>query len=438
MSDKSQGLGLFVNKRSGSNGSSAAAVSAGGKQKDVKKRWVYVGVGAIGVVVAATTIFSDKKPERVRVEKEAAMVNVTPPNADKQAFEARFGKDLEALKNQVETLKSENAALAKKQEELKTAAKNAPAAQPPAGIVPPPSANGGGLSSLGGMPEAPPPPPAVPGRSMPAPGGAVAPSLPPPVSSAPVVFDLKPGGDGTDPSLPTVNAKVSYQKNASAGMLPAGSFAPVVLLNGLDAGTSAATQSNPMPVLMNVTDQATLPGSAKYRLKSCFLLANGYGDLSAERVYVRFNRLSCVDKNDRLILSQEVAGYVVDSDGKLGLRGKVVDRQGARLGKAVVAGFAQGLSGALGQAQGTVTSNLSTGSTMNSISGNAALRASGLSGAQTAAQQIAEFYLREAQSIFPVVSIDTGRTATAVFTNSVSLTWTTGDSQFVKNVTPNN
>jgi conjugal transfer pilus assembly protein TraB len=257
-----------------------------------------------------------------------------------------------------------------------------------------------------------------------------------------MVFDIK-GASTVSSSgmaasgLPSVNAKVSYKKNESAGMLPAGGFAPVVLLNGLDAGTSSATQANPMPVLMNVTDQATMPGAARYKLKSCFVLGNGFGDLSAERVYVRFNRLSCVDKNDHLILSQEVAGYVVDSDGKLGLRGKVVDRQGARLGKALLAGFAQGLSGALGNAQSSVTSNFSSGLSSSSISGSAALRQSGLSGAQSASQQLAEFYLKEAESIFPVVSIDTGRTGTIVFTNSVSLSWQTGDSQFVQQVQPN-
>jgi conjugal transfer pilus assembly protein TraB len=231
-----------------------------------------------------------------------------------------------------------------------------------------------------------------------------------------------------------VKSTVQYKKNPYNGFLPAGAFASVVLLNGLDAGTSSATQANPMPVLMNITDQATLPGSARYMLKSCFVLGTGYGDLSAERVYVRFSRLSCLDKQDRLVLSADVAGYLVDSDGKIGLRGKVLDRQGAKLGKALLAGFAQGLSGALGQAQGVVTST-AAGMT-SAIGGDAALRASGLSGAQSAAQQLAQFYLKEAQGIFPVISIDTGRTATIVFTDNASLVWSTGDTQYVKDVRP--
>jgi conjugal transfer pilus assembly protein TraB len=116
------------------------------------------------------------------------------------------------------------------------------------------------------------------------------------------------------------------------------------------------------------------------------------------------------------------------------LRGIVTDRQGSRLGKALLAGFAQGLSGALGQAQGTLSSSVL--GTTNSIGGSDALRASGLSGAQAAASQLAQWYLKEAQSIFPVISVDAGRTGTIVFTNSASLTWGSGEAQFQKDVRP--
>lgn len=442
MSDdkKNSPLSLFVKKEK-SGAAPAAAVSGGKSPKNVQRRWLYIAVGVAGVAVIATSSLSEKKPVRSTAKAADAMISVTPPNADKQAFEAKFGTDMEVLKSSLEQLKADN-------EKLKQAAANPRATSPmPAGIVAPPSqSNNGGIGPVGV--DIPPPPPAVmtrPGGGAPLPvptyngmPGTLSP-MPVTTNGPPMVFEFKDSSASANPmnaNLPAVSAKTTYKKNESAGMLPAGGFAPIALLNGLDAGTSVATQSNPMPVLINVTGQASLPGSAQYRLKSCFALGNGYGDMSAERVYIRVSRLSCVDKNEKLILSQEVAGYVVDSDGKLGLRGKVVDRQGARLGKALLAGFAQGLSGALGNAQGTISSNLDTGSTMSSISGGAAVRAAGLSGAQSAAQQIAEFYLKEAQAIFPVVTIDTGRTGTLVFTNSVSLNWGAGEGQYVTDVKP--
>jgi conjugal transfer pilus assembly protein TraB len=266
-------------------------------------------------------------------------------------------------------------------------------------------------------------------------------------AAAPLVFDAPADaanrqGNATERALaagaaPEVAARQAMRPNPHAGMLPAGAFAPVSLLNGLDAGTSAATQTNPLPVLVNITDHATLPGAGRYRLRNCFMLGTGFGDLSAERVYIRFSRLSCVDRENKLVLSQEVQGYMVDSDGKIGLRGTITDRQGARLGKALLAGFAQGLAGALGQAQATVTTTPAAGA-VSTLGGEAALRAAGLQGAQTATSQLAEFYLREAQSIFPVISVDTGRTGTVVFTSNAALNWGVADARFVEEVRPVN
>ena len=472
MSDeKKSGLGLFINQKKNNTGSAPAA-AAGSKPKDVKKRWLYVGIAAIGTVVVGSTLLQKQPPPPPKKTIVQSTINVEPPKADERRFENQFGNEMAQVKLQLETQNRELARLkAEKEATEKAAAANAGKMTAPTTgtVVTPPTDNGGGLTTLGPNGNAPPPPPIPPTMAVPnatatpafkppsitpAKGnGAMPMELPPAVGTSmvtadPMVFDAPgsatsaaTGTDGVSAKSsggPRVAAKTTYRKNENAGMLPAGSFAPVVLLNGVDAGTSSATQSNPMPVLMNVLDQATLPGSAKFRLKSCFVLGTGYGDLSAERVYVRFSRLSCVDKADRLVLSQEVSGYVVDSDGKLGLRGKVMDRQGAKLGKAMLAGFAQGLAGALGQSQTSVTSNLSTGSTMSSISGSAALRASGLGGAQIATSQLAEFYLKEAQAIFPVISIDTGRTATIVFTGSTALNWGNGESQYVQEVKPSN
>jgi conjugal transfer pilus assembly protein TraB len=152
-------------------------------------------------------------------------------------------------------------------------------------------------------------------------------------------------------------------------------------------------------------------------------------------VYIRLAKISCVDKQNNFVLSAPVQGYVVDSDGKLGLRGKLVDRQGAKLGKALLAGFAQGLAGAFGASQGTTSVSSLLGAT-SSVSGGDALKQAGLSGAGTAANQLAQFYLQQAQAIFPVITINAGREATIVIQEGTSLAWNDESSLFVKNVTP--
>jgi conjugal transfer pilus assembly protein TraB len=441
MSEEKKGLGLFISKAKPAAAGPAAPVGP----KDVKKRWMYVAAAGVGLVVLASTIFGDKPAPRVAVStKDGAMVNVTPPNADKAAFESRFAKDLETVRAETQALKAELAAA--RERGLSASA----AATPPDGIVAPPMAPGSNTGGLGTLGSAPPPPP-IPATPVFRPGVPDVPATGP-AGTLPQLPAL-PGGGGSPMTFPaplidkpvasasgqaSAAAKVRYTKNANAGTLSVGAFAPISLLNGVDAGTSTATQNNPLPLLMNITDQATLPGSAKFRLNNCFVLGTAYGDLSAERVYGRVSRISCVDKADRLVLNAEVQGYLVDSDGKLGMRGLISDRQGQRLGKALLAGFAQGLAGALGQSQGTVLSNLTSGDSTSSISGASALRASGLAGAQTATAQLAEFYLKEAQNIFPVISIDVGRTGTVVFTSPVKLDWSDGENQFVQQVTPAN
>lgn len=449
MSEKKSGL--FLSKKSAAaagpapSAAAAAPLAAGAKKtKDVQKRWLYVGGGLAGAMMLFVTLFGQDPGPKTRPvaakDKAEPMISVTPPNADKAAFEANFGRELEKQRQELERLKEEMSRKDAQIEKLSTT----PAALPP-GVVPPPSPQGVAPA----LPSLAPPtqPPAAPSAAPQAPANpAPTPSLPSypaygnDAPADPLLFDAparsgssaSAGGSGAGGT--GVESKLRYEKNPNAGLLVPGAFAPVALLNGLDAGTSTTTQSNPQPVLMRIADHATLPGSARYQLRSCFVLGSGYGELSSERVNIRFSRLSCVDRKNRLVLSQEVAGYLVDSDGKLGMRGVVMDRQGAKLGKAMLAGFAEGLAKALGNAQSTVTTSGSE--TTSLIGGSAALRAAGLSGAETATRQLAQFYLDEAKAIFPVIAVDAGRTGTIVFTSGTALNWTEGDARYVPQVTP--
>lgn len=458
MSNESKGDSLFVDvKPPASKPKAAPAVP---KAKDVRRRWIYLGVGFMVFAVVASSMFHSTPPVPQKKEEVGALVNVTPKNVDEKSWQVRSQADIKNVENQNSQLQNQIKAL---QDQL-TALKNNPApaqAALPPGVVAPPSQTHSDITSSHSSVVPPPPVPSqsVSTTALSQPGlprslshgltgdrsASDLPAIPPPYTSAapasvePMVFtpdkSAAPAAAATGAD-DAVDAKVRYKKNAQSGMMVAGAFAPVVLLNGIDAGTSSGSRSNPLPVLIRVQDNAVLPGASKYQLKSCFLLGSGYGELSSERVYIRLARLSCIDRTDRLVLSVPVQGYIVDSDNTLGMRGKVVDRQGARLGKAMLAGFAQGLSGALGGAQGTVTTSALGAAT--SITGTEALRASGLSGVSSASSQLAQFYLKEAEAIFPVIEVDGGRTASVVFTDDVNLAWGNVDAQFVRDVEPTN
>lgn len=451
------------------NGEKPSAISLA-FPKDVKKRWILIGiVAAVGIAVVGSMASSKPQQQasrRANAKADEKMVDITPKGLDKKSWQAQSmleieqlkqttakqAKDNQALVDRLEQIVERQAQLEKlRQQELKEAKTGGAAL--PAGVTPPPalpnSLQPRGASAL----QQPVTPSPVPGVTLPnaaagtanMPAGAVLPAVPAAVPHAePTMSQPEKKGSALDTlgqkvsevSEAAVKVSSNYVPSNNAGMLPPGSFADVALLHGLDAATGSVAQANPQPVLMNVLEHATLPGSAKYQLKSCFVLGSAFGDLSSERLYVQLAKLSCVDKADKLILSADVQGYIVDSDGRLGLRGVLTDRQGSRLAKAALAGFAQGLGNALKSSVGSVsTSPLGA---VQTITGMDAVRAAGLQGAADANTQLAQFYLNEAKQMFPVLSVDSSRKATMVIQSAVSLKWGAQDARFEQQYKPLN
>lgn len=421
--------------------------------KDVKKRWLFVGMGLVGTALVISTITQEEPRAPVaRESKEEKLLDLNPSNSGEKSWQQQSLSELEQVKRNNEELQRSLDALKKQVNEKDSP----PLASPQLGSESVPSLPGGVVPPPVPQFEVPTPVvPVVPGTTSQGPGvpAGIPPGiLPPDVSSmggdVPMVYkpkaiEKKTGDDKlSGAGLPasgqqdTVLVREEYKKNPFSGFLPAGAFATVALLHGVDAGTSVSTQSNPQPLLLNVQANAQLPGSQRYKIKSCFMLASVYGDLSSERVFGRLSSLSCMDSKDKLVLSQPIQGYIVDSDGVLGLRGKIEDRQGARMAKSLLAGFAQGLSGALGNSLNGPT-GLASG-LVQGATGSDAVRQAGLSGAQNAMNQLAEFYLAEAKSVFPVITVPSGRTATIVITQGAALNWNDGSSQFTREVKPVN
>lgn len=424
-------------------------------KRNNSRRWLLVGGGVFLLVMMVSTLFSSpaRKPVASAVQQQhAPVLSLDPSNMQQKSWQAQSQGDIQQLRDEMNQLKADNAQLNKKLQQAQ-AAPPKPAAsdampdfmrQHAAGQ---PAASGN-LDAL-----APPPPPPLPplpkkgakdvlpglSGAVPAPAAADAPTDQPHIFDAPAAPTDgadKAGKSGSASDALTGSLKgitSRYARNAYAGYLPAGSFAPIALLHGLDAAAGATSQANPQPVLMRIQDNAVLPGSAKYQLKSCFALGSAYGDLSSERVYVRLAQLSCIDKQDRLVLNAKLKGYLVDSDGKLGLRGVLVNRQGARLAAALMAGFAQGLSGAFGASMGTTTMSPMMGAGMT-VSGSQAMQMAGMGGVSGAAQQLATFYLQQAQAIYPVITVNAGRTGELVIESGTALDWQNTESLYTTTV----
>lgn len=196
------------------------------------------------------------------------------------------------------------------------------------------------------------------------------------------------------------------------------SFTRGTLLGGLDAPTGGQAQSNPHPVLIRLSDTSVLPNRMRGEYRECFVIAAGYGDISSERAYLRTESLSCV-RPDGATLEVRIQGSIYGEDGKVGLRGRLVTKQGQMLANALLAGVVSGI----GQGLATSSTEYSTSAlgTVATNTGSEAYRAGLGSGVGKALDRLAQYYIKLAENTFPVIEIDAAREIDVVITKGVRI-----------------
>jgi len=324
-------------------------------------------------------------------------------NRDRQAFEARTMQRFTEL-----------------EQRLTAAAQPLPARQPadtPSPTTPMPAA------------AALPPPPPLPSPGIARHGTAAAmPPGVPPMPGSPSSMDPP-----IAPQVPTLSrVRVTERPAAGTAALATPSstetrtvstFLPVsftrgTLLGGLDAPTGGQAQSNPHPVLIRLSDNSVLPNRFRGEYRDCFVVAAGYGDIASERAYLRTESLSCV-RSDGAALEVKVQGSVYGEDGKVGMRGRLVTKQGQMLANALLAGVVSGIG------QGLATSSTSYATsplgTIATVDGADAFRAGVGTGVGRALDRLAQYYIKLAENTFPVIEVDAGREIDVVITKGVRI-----------------
>lgn len=293
----------------------------------------------------------------------------------------------------------------------------APVAPPPP--LPPRSAAAPLYPPAASLPTAPPPRPGT----LPQAAAGLPPVGPP---SAGVVFE--------PPAPALVRVAVTDRARAAAGAsgtpsepdakatsidsyLPV-SFTRGILLGGLDAPTGGQSQSNPQPVLIRLSDNSVLPNRVRAEYRECFVIAAGYGDISSERAYLRTESLSCV-RADGSTLEVRIQGSVFGEDGKVGMRGRLVTKQGQMLANALRAGIIAGIG--QGFASYNTTVSTSPWGAVATTGGADALRAGVGTGVGKALDRLAQYYIKLAEQTFPVIEVDAGREIDVVITKGVRI-----------------
>ena len=213
---------------------------------------------------------------------------------------------------------------------------------------------------------------------------------------------------------------VETAEPALLNWIPSGSFTPGVLLSGLDAPTATAASRNPHPVLIHLVEPSRLPGLRLLDTARCHITGAGYGQLASERAYVRLERIACVLRSGDVI-DTKIKGYVAGEDGKTGIRGRLVSKQGKMLSRAILSGFASGFGGAVESANSTTGVVAGGTFTVNSSSSRDLVKTGVGGGVGEAGRLLAEYYLELAEEVFPVIEIDAGRRVDVIITEGAEL-----------------
>ena len=261
----------------------------------------YLILGTLGTVFLGLVFGSialwDKQPSMVPQagKEEHTTKNIATPGAQvdpRDVWMTQSSQQMKEMDTVIQGLKQRLAEMEKKQDAPQPQGK-------PESILPP-------------LPPILPPKPASP-QAAPAGTGAeggkkdILPLLPEkPKEPGIAAFEISDG--------PNATAEPAADKPQAKTYVPSGSFMRAALLGGLDAPTGGQAQNNPWPVLLRVQDNAFLPNRYRARVKECFMLGSGYGDISSERAYLRLESLSCVLNNGEVV-DTPAKGYIVGEDG---------------------------------------------------------------------------------------------------------------------------
>jgi conjugal transfer pilus assembly protein TraB len=199
--------------------------------------------------------------------------------------------------------------------------------------------------------------------------------------------------------------------------IPAGAYAKATIISGVDASVGISSQSDPRPVLIRIKGPAIssiYDGNVqKADLTGCLVQGAASGDLSSEKIYVKLITLTC-GKGEETITEIPVKGYVA-GQGKSGIRGNVISREGDLLVKSFLAGLVSGFGQGLEQKVApplAFSNGLTTQQTMSN--GDVVKKGFG-KGVSTASDRLANYLIDRAEQYQPVVSIPSGIDVEVVF-----------------------
>lgn len=226
------------------------------------------------------------------------------------------------------------------------------------------------------------------------------------------VSDLSEGVTPQEKFIHLSVEETKTQKTAE-NYVPATTYIRAVLTSGMAVSTAESASSNPKPVTLRCVDDGNLSRGWRSKLKDATINASCYGDISSERAVCRLVDMSWVEENGD-VMERKIEGWIIGPDGREGVRGRVVDRSGQLARDSFIAGFMGGVSDFF-KYQSTQASPQGLLGLTNPLSTGDSIKGSAGQGMSNSFDKLADFYIKRAEAMSPVILINGGQVVDVVF-----------------------
>ncbi|BFD45511.1 MAG: hypothetical protein DMENIID0002_01570 [Rickettsia endosymbiont of Sergentomyia squamirostris] len=238
----------------------------------------------------------------------------------------------------------------------------------------------------------------------------------------------------TSPSLPPASPparkKLGYIKRVGGILkkdvkdyITTGSFARAVLLTGMVVGTGTSAADTPEPIVLRLVDHAIFSkGYLTQQIKEAIAIGSCTGNISSERARCRLESVSLVNRNNQIIEKHQVEGWLIGEDGRNGIKGVVVDKSSDVARMAVLSGMLSGISQFFqNQATNGVFPISPITGQQHALKAKDSLKAGTFAGVGNALEKFADYAIKRADQMSPVIVVGSGRVVDVVFKKGFGL-----------------
>lgn len=202
-------------------------------------------------------------------------------------------------------------------------------------------------------------------------------------------------------------------------------FAKGVIVAGANVPTMQANATDAKPVWISINSDALIANNDFMNLKDCLVLATATGDLISSRALIRLSKLSCsmTDfEGKKYKIEQKIEGWVYGEEGTMGVKGRLVSKEGEIIKKGIPLALVEGAINMLSKTNNYaifpngLTTQTATSNPLQEFTNG------GATGTTKILNKFSEYYLKILENLNPYVEVKVKREVTIAFKGGEKLT----------------